>query len=584
MAEPASGARLTNPRLYRLSFLPALVALVALMFSLEGIPAPIEPVSLTGAFQSEEAGQLTREIARLAPERPAGSEGDERVAGLVEERFNEIPTGVVTEQELEADVDGDTVDTRNVIITLPGDADRSIVVLANRDSESGPGVASSAAATAVLVELAEALGVSGHESTYVLASTAAGPAGATALVDSLRDLEAIEAVIVISQPAAAEPRTPHVIASSSGVPRASVQLRRTAERALETQTARTSAGEGTFRQLARLAIPSGLGEQAPLIADRVDAITLSSAGERALAPGEDGIEQFSGRTLDEFGRTIHSLVGAIDLVPDLEHGPPVYIEIADSLLPGWTLAVLGLALLLPAGVAAVDGSARAARRGGEIPSALGWAAARGLPFVGGLAALYGLATLGAIPRPEFPFDPGLYPVGARAVVMLVLIAIAIAASAVLVRALKVTGRHAPLGVVPAIGVLATLAGVVLWIANPYLALLAVPAAHVWLLADGPREPRRTAIVALAAPLATIPVIAAFASVSGALELGSDAPWTFTLMIADGQIGIVALVGLSFVAATLLGAVAVAIGGGGGLPATPNERRPRRITPDQGSSL
>ena len=38
--------------------------------------------------------------------------------------------------------------------------------------------------------------------------------------------------------------------------------------------------------------------------------------------------------------------------------------------------------------------------------------------------------------------------------------------------------------IPALGALTAAAGLVLWLANPYLALLLVPAAHVWLLAAG----------------------------------------------------------------------------------------------------
>ena len=76
MAGPRDVSRLINLRLYRLAFLPAAVALVVLMFSLDGVPAPItEPVP-AGTYQGDAAAAAARQIIRLAPERPAGSAGD----------------------------------------------------------------------------------------------------------------------------------------------------------------------------------------------------------------------------------------------------------------------------------------------------------------------------------------------------------------------------------------------------------------------------------------------------------------------------------------------------------------------------
>ena len=124
-------------------------------------------------------------------------------------RFGDIPAGAVSEQTFDAtDRDGDEVSLRNVLLTLPGDADRTIVIVAPRDSANAPGAASSAAATGILIELANAFRVS-HEQTYVLASvsgSSAGAAGVQALIDELPERDSIEAVIVVSQPGAADAR------------------------------------------------------------------------------------------------------------------------------------------------------------------------------------------------------------------------------------------------------------------------------------------------------------------------------------------------------------------------------------------
>jgi hypothetical protein len=575
----ADEARLADLRLYRWAFIPALIAFVAMMFSLEGVPGADEPVAPTGAYEGEQATAIAREILRRAPSREAGTEGDAATADLVEERFRAIPAGSVSEQLFTADLDGDDVDAVNVLVTLPGDPNHTIAVIAARDAPRGEGAASSAAATGLLVELAETLGVASHESTFVLASTSAGVEGAATFLDELPSRDTIDALIVVSQPGAADPNPPYALITSTGTRKGSVALRATAEAALESQTGESGAGESGFGQLARLSFPSGLGEQAPLVADGVRAVRISSAGERPLAPSEDTAADLEPETIDAFGRTVHSLVGSLDLGPGLVSSPDTYIEVSGNLVPGWTLALLALALLLPALVAAVDASARVARRGGEITRGLEWAVARAMPFIGALAVLYALAAVGVVPRPDFPFDPGQYPVGARAVISLALVLIAGAASAYLLGRLGVTGSRAPGGAAAALGVVAVAALLGLWLANPYAALLAVPVAHVWVLADGTHNRARTALTAAAGLIAVLPIALALGSVSGALDLGGDAPWTLTLMVADGQIGFGFMLSGCFLAGSVAGAVALALGGGGLLP-TPFVRASGRDGSDE----
>lgn len=558
--------KLADLRLYRAAFLPAVVAFVAMMFSLEGMPAGLEPIAPTGAYEGERATSIAREIVRIAPERQAGSEGDEAAADLVRQNFDQIPAGSVSEQEFSAEVDGDDVDLTNVLVTLPGSADRTIAIVASRDSPQGPGAVTSAAATGVLVELAQTLGVSGHDATYVLASTTGGEAGVRAFIEELPSRDTIDPLIIVSQPGAAEPSPPYALITSTGTRKGSVGLRSSAEAAIESQTDLTGDGESGFRQLARLAFPSGLGEQAPLVADGIPAVRISSAGERRVAPEDDEPDDLSADSIDGFGRSIHGLVGALDAGRPLDPSPDTYIEVSGNLVPAWTITLLALALLLPALVAAVDAAARVMRRNGELVRALGWAAVRALPFVGALATLYALAAVGIVPRPEFPFDPGKYELGARAVISFVLMLAVGAVSAVLLRLRKTTGTRAPAGTAAGIGLVSVAALLVLWIVNPYAALLAVPAAHVWVLADGTPSRLRTGLTFAAAALAVVPTVAALGSVTGVLEVGSDAPWTLTLLVADGQIGFFDVLAGCFLAGSLLGACALALGGGGQLPA------------------
>lgn len=558
-ADPACPPAVINLRIYRLAFAPALLAVIVLMFSLEGAPDAVEPASTTATFDGERATADARRIAALAPDREPGSSGDNAVADLVTERFKTILTGAVSEQRFDAEVDGESVSLRNVLLSLPGNGDGVVVIVAGRDSPDAPGAASSAAATGVLLELASSLGV-GQQTTYVLASTSGDTTaaiGTRAVLDALPDRDTVNAVIVISQPGSIDPVPPHVIDSSTGESSGSVQLERTAERAVGAQTPFPAGGPSAFTQLARLAIPSGLGAQAPLIADGFDAIAISSAGERPLAASADGVEDLSGETVDAFGRAVQSTVAAIDLRGgDLEHGPSIHVEVGDNLVPGWALSLLALTLILPAAAAAVDACARVARGPASAVRGIAWAAARSLPFVGASVVLYALALVGAVPRPAFPFDPGLYEFGTRAAIVLAAMLLAAAASAYLLRSLRVGGATARGAAVSGLGAVSVGACSAIWLANPYLALLLAPAAHLWLLAAARGRARRTALVIVATAIACVPAFAAAAAVADALNLGAGAPWTFAIMVADGQIGLAIVAPLCFLAGALVGAIAV----------------------------
>ena len=545
-------------RLYRVAWLPVLLAVVVLMFSLDGAPDAIEPLTPPGTFEPDRAARQAREIVATAPSREPGSEGDAAIASLVNDRFGDISAGATTTQQFEGRFDGDDVELENVLLSLPGDSDETIVVLAPRDSAAGPGAASSAAATGILIELANALGVAGHEKTIVLASTSGGSQGASELLAGLPESSSVEAVVAIYQPAAADRKPPFVLTSSTAATSASVQLERTAELAVQTQAQERSSEASGLRQLARLAIPAGVGPQAPLIGAGYDAISISSAGERALAADADQPDDLSQDGIDAFGRAVQLTIGAVDSAPGLEHGPDTHLEVGDNLVPGWTVSLLALALLVPAAVAAVDGCARAARRRQRLRAALAWAAARALPLVGALAIIYLLALVGIVPRPQFPFDPGLYDAGGRAAVTFGFGLAALAAGALLLRVLRITAATAPVAALPALGAVGVIAALVVWVANPYLGLLIAPVAHVWLVGVGKPTPARRAGALAAAALAAVPLVLALVAISGDLELGATAPWTFVLMLADGQIGFAVAAAGCFLAGTLLGTSALAL--------------------------
>jgi hypothetical protein len=527
-------------RIYRLAFLPALVAVVVILFSLEPIPAPLEaPVALAG-FDEEAAARTARQIAGTAPERTPGSDEDNAAADLVAERFAEIDGAEVSEQSFSSSFEGEEVELRNVIATLPGESERRLVLLAPRASAAGPGVASSAAATGVLVELAENFGDASHSKTIVLVSTAGaadGATGAREFAEHYPDGGLIDAALAISQPGALRPAPPFVLPWSAGPQSTAIQLTRTAASGVSAAVGRPAGLEGSFGDLLRLALPTGLGEQAPLIEQGIDAVSIGSAGERPLPPAEDGLESLSLETLAQLGQAAQTIVIALDAHPGSpEHGPDAYVAVARNLIPGWSLALLAVALLLPAGVAAADGFARGLRGGVTRPLDLGWVLGRSLPFIGALLVAYAISIIGLLPSPRFPYDPGRFSVGWRAIVVGVLLAATLAAVWYATRPLSAPRRARPEGLAVASGVVSVATAFGIWLVNPFLALLVVPAAHAWIAANVGAPRLRIGASAAALAVALIPGLVALAWLADRLEVGVAVPWHLLLMVSGGQLG------------------------------------------------
>jgi hypothetical protein len=211
-----------NLRLYRGSLLFVPLAIVIAMFSLQSVPdgrvATIAPDSFDGA----RAAALARNLAELAPSPEPGGDSDETLARLVTERFGEIAGVQVSEQTFEAD----GKELRNVIAVLPGESERQIVLMAGRDASRGPG-GSAAASTAALLEIASGFGGSTHSKTLVFVSsdgTWIGAEGARQFISGYSDIDRVEEVVVLSQPAAITPRQPLLVPWSSGPQSTSIEL------------------------------------------------------------------------------------------------------------------------------------------------------------------------------------------------------------------------------------------------------------------------------------------------------------------------------------------------------------------------
>ena len=177
-------------------------------------------------------------------------------------------------------------------------------------------------------------------------------------------------------------------------------------------------------------------------------------------------------------------------------------------MPGWVLAALSLTLILPALVGSIDAFARARRRKEPVARWLRWLAAQVLPFAAALVLAELLALAGATPEPpSAPVAPDLNPLDAPA--LLVLGAVIGAAAAlwaagrfVVVRADPALEDHAAPGAACAVCLALSVTVLLLWVVNPYAALVLVPAVHLWLLATivDPGPPRRARLILVGAGL------------------------------------------------------------------------------------
>lgn len=562
-------------RLYRLAFAPALAAVVVLAFSLGSAPEPVEPPGGTLEFDPGAAAKSARDVLALGDSREAGSETDDAAADLVAERFGAIVSGTVTEQTVATEIEGSEVELRNVILTLPGASDRAILLVAARDSREGQGAPSSAAATGILLELADELSVAQRERTLILASTSGASSeaeGAREVIDGLPERATVDAAIVISQPGFDEPFGPYVVTSAGGEG-PPVGLARTAEEILEERAGLTADSTSALAQIARYAVPAAAGEQAALAAEGEQAVALSSAGELPLPPESSVSDRLSSDTLDLFGQTLLSLVAALDAATDMPpSGQGSFLWVGENLVPGWSVALVVLTLLLPPVAVSASLLARAHRGGDHLSRAIGWAAEWWLPAAVVCAGLYGLALAGVIPGSGVPYDPARYELGLGEAVMLVLlVALAIWLWWVLgLRRMPPNQRPRALGA--ASGLLAVVACVLVWMANAYLALVLLPLAHlVAVLGTSGRRPAGLAVPLVV--LGTVPLAAATIYVASALDWGSSTPWQLAVLVGGGGFEVLQVVGGFLFVASVAGVLTAALA-----TARPSRREKSVVSP------
>jgi len=524
-------------RVYRAAFVPALIALFVVAFSLQGRPAAVRTRAIADAFDPARAyGSVAvrdslLQLGSAFPDRRPGSSGDAALADRVGTALEAAGFAVSRTIEAGRTVDGQT-DLETVVGVRPGRSNRRIVVLAHRDALASPGLAE-LSGTAALLELARIFRTKipsdeaepgaparpqlvGRDlaKTLVLVSTSGGTGGGAGARAWARGQEAgdVDAVLVLGDLASAEWHKPWVVPWSNGRAQPPLGWQRTVEAAARKEVGADPGGSRATAQWARRALPLTVGEQGEVNREGLPAVMLQISGERGPARRA----RVSRERFTEVGRAALRAVIAVDEAGRPARGgesdPPFAGEpdgvvTLRNVLPGWSVRLMVLCLLLPALLAALDAFFRARRHKLRTGAWFAWALAAGAVVPLAWAWLRVLGITGAIPAPRGPVLPAHLALSSSQAAALASVVLALAGGVLAARMLlrpQRTARGNPAAGAAGAAVGAIVCGVTfaVWVANPYAAALLLPAAHLWLLLGAPQTRMRGALgwIALGAGL------------------------------------------------------------------------------------
>jgi hypothetical protein len=550
-----------NWRLYRAAFVPFLFALAVAAFSLQGRPAPLSSTLAPEAFEGERAMADLKGLEAAYPDRRPGSAGDEALAGHVAralEGLGGAAGGGFTVRTQR--VSGQTIEGERALSTViaqrPGSTDATpILIVAHRDAAAA-GSAAELSGTAALLELARVFAARETKRTIVLASTSGGSGGDAGAAQLAGEGIAapggghgpFDAAIVLGDLAGTRTSRPLVLPYSDGVGSAPLALQRTVESAIAGETGVDPGAPSTLGQLAHLAFPLAVGEQGVLDAAGLPAVLVQVSGERGPSPSEP----VSAQRLQGFGRAVLNAVDALDNAPDVSQAMDSSLPIQRKTMPAWALALLVIALLIPSLVAVVDGLARARRRRAPVGRWALWTCTCALPFLGCAVFVYLLGLSGILgAAPSVPVLPSALPLDVKAVVAVVAVVLTLALAwlswGVLVRRVGWGERPDPEVAGLSMLAVALCVCVVVWVGNPFAALLALPALHLWLVLASPlrleidRRVGRAGALALVT-VGVLPLAALVAFYAHQLGLGvGGVAWTAVLLLAGGHVALASAV-------------------------------------------
>jgi hypothetical protein len=566
---------MVDPRIYRAGLALVVVAVIVFGFSLQNEPAPMSASLAPGQAFSSAPG-LMKKLANDYPNRQAGSTGDDALASYVAGQLSKAGGFSVSSRQFMARTALGERMLTTVIAQRTGLSGGTVVVVSHRDTPQ-LGTAASLDAneadlsgTAVLLKLAQALSGSTLNHTVMLVSTSGqvGAAGAAQLAASLSS-QPVDAVITLGDLAGARVLRPVVVPWSTTEAVAPVALQRTVQANVAQQAGIKASGPSLDSQLAHLAFPFSITEQGPLISAGIPAVQLSVSGDR-LTPAAEPIDPARVAAL---GNAVLQSVNA------LENGPPsaapsTYLTLSGKIVPLWAVRLLVLALILPVGISTIDSLARARRRGHSLIRWVAWVLAGASPFIAGLVALVVARLIGALTVPAGAVGSDALPIGTRGTLVMVAVAVIVVGSFWLLRPLclrfastlgggRAAARRATSpaidGAAVALSIVMCALALVMWVVNPFAAVLLVPALHLWLwLAERGVHARRPVVLTLVliALVAPVLLILYYAQSLGLSPLGLL--WSGVLFVAGGGLSAVSAVLWSLVLGALASALVLAV--------------------------
>jgi hypothetical protein len=546
-----------------MGLVPIVLAVIVLAFSLTGQPGPLGATLAPEAYSGSGAFATLNLLARKYPEREPGSNGDVQLAGYVGSQLGREGFKVSANAFMARTALG-TRQLENVVGIRAGQQNGSIVIVSHRDALSSPARAE-LSGTAAMLQLAGVLNGQTLQHTVILASTSGsdGAAGAAELARSLP--QPVDAVIVLGDMGGTGVREPVVVPWSNSQQVAPPVLRNTVATALAAQTGLAAGSNGLLIQLAHLALPMAATNQAPFAARGQPAVLLSRSGEQAPSPGE----RVDAPTMTSMGRTVLQIVSALDSAPPVP-GPSSYLSFSGKSIPAWAVRLLALALILPVLMATIDGFARARRRGSSVLRWMTWVLSAALPFFLAVLLILFAHTVGWITAaPPGPLGGSAIQLGGGQLALLGVAAAIIGFGLIWVRRGVAALTRLPIGATAeephgpgaAAAVLLLLCAVtlVLWLSNPFAALLLTPALHLWMWIVVPdvRLPSPAALVLLLAGLALpVLVLVEYASTLGLGPLA--AAWSWALLLAGGKVGVLSALEGSVFLGCVISVVAIAL--------------------------
>lgn len=556
---------MVNPRIYRAGLVIVAVALIVGAFSLQSAPSGMTTTlaAPVGGGPSPYATMVT--LARRFPDRSPGSADDQALAGEVASQFRSDHLAVSTSEFPATTASGQETLTQ-VVGWRTGVTPGTIVIVAHRDGAGSPAIAD-LSGTAVLLSLAHDLSgeTLGHSVMLVSTSGSVGAAGAARLAGTL-SAGSVDAVIVLGDLAAADPTEPVVLPWSDSPVLAPPLLRATVGGYVRTSMGISPGGPSLPAQLAHLAYPLTFGEQGPFGAQGIPAVLLSLSGNRL--PSVD--EALSPAHIDALAGAIVQVIGALDQGARVP-APSAYLELGDQLVPLWAIRMFVLALILPVGLATLDGLARARRRGHSLLRWLGWVLASVAPFLVALGALLLVRVTSLLPAaPPGPVPDGTVALSGAGIAVIIVCALVLLGGLFLLRpaCVRLAAARGSRRVRPsspagdaagvALSAVACLVALITWVFNPFCALLLVPALHLWLWLSQPSlRSNRVAAIALAG-LGILPALGLWALYVHALGFSAvGTVWAAVLLVAGGQTTSVVGIFWSFLAGLVVAAVILA---------------------------